>query len=119
MQGQAFERIMKRLIEILIWGALIPLCCAQVTDRVIVKSVHYSAGHVTIDVGPAVPQYGGPDIAGMHGETMGCNTKDATCYSPAVGEDGVLVDGPTVYEGPNVTIRWGGVRGTYALYEQY
>jgi hypothetical protein len=118
---------MKHIIQITATAFLLilsTLCSADSTNELIVKSVNYGPRNVTIDVGPAVPQYN-PDgsvyyVAGMHGEVVGCNTSESSCYAPSVGQSGVLGNGPDVYEGPNVTISWGrGIVATYALHEQY
>jgi len=98
------------------------LCHAQRTDQIIVKQVkHNGDTDVTIDIGPAVynPWTGNYD-AGYHGSVIGCNKEEPTCYSPTVGQRGVLTEGAKVYEGPNITIRWKvGVTATYALHEEY
>lgn len=102
---------------------LTALCHAQKTDRVMVKGVKYNgAKSVTIDIGPAFfNSLSGEWEAGYHGEILGCNCEESTCYGASVGDHGSLVEGPHVYEGPNVTIRWkeAGVTATYALHEEY
>jgi hypothetical protein len=101
---------------------LTTLCHAQKTDQLVVKTVKGDGDKsVTIDIGPAVYNPGTRDYdAGYHGSIIGCNTEEPTCYSPTVGERGVLTEGPQIYKGPNVTIRWKvGVTATYALHEEY
>ena len=101
---------------------LTTLCHAQTTDRIVVKTVKHDGNKsVTVDIGPAVYNpYTGDYDAGYHGSVIGCNKEEPTCYSPTVGEGGALIEGPHIYEGPNVTIRWkAGVTGTYALHDEY
>jgi hypothetical protein len=101
---------------------LTTLCRAEKTDRIIVKSVSYDRKSVTVNVGPAVfNPFTGEYDAGYRGDILGCNTEEPTCYGPEQGDRGVIVDGPHVYEGPNMTIRWteGRVTATYALHEEY
>ena len=96
------------------------LCSAQdyTTNRLAVKSVNYGAQSATVDIGPFFPETG---VVGMHGDVIGCNNDEASCYAPNVGESGNLVGGPIIYANfPNITIKWdNGNVATYALHQEY
>jgi hypothetical protein len=99
-----------------------PMLCTKDRSCHSQKCEVQPAKSVTIDIGPAFfNSLSGEWQPGYHGEVLGCNREEATCYGPSVGDQGFLVEGPHVYEGPNVSIRWkeAGVTATYALHEEY
>jgi hypothetical protein len=106
-------------------GLTVLLSCFAFADthKCIVKTSSHNNDTTVLDVGPAVPQYGGNEIAGMHGWVISCNNDKPACYMPHVGDSGYIMErdkADDIYSGENVKIRWtNNSVGIYALKETY